>query len=246
MASTATLQGSRGVDDWPSHFGAMGHEYEHHAFGGAALAEQGRRELEIVLAALGHGHGRSVLDIGAGTGRFTCALTELGWKVTALDGAQQMLDCIAERAPDATRVLGRLGDPFSFDDAAFDAVVAMRVLKYVPRTGAAIREMTRVVKVGGSVVFDVANRRSLARFGYADSPMGFVTPESILQIANTAGLEIRSSHDGFRLPHAVVGRAESPLMARGVGLIESGLARLAGPGTGRGARSIIFEARRTD
>jgi SAM-dependent methyltransferase len=238
--------GGRGVADWPSHFGAMGRVYEQRAFSGTALAKQGDRELQIVLSSLGEGKGRRLLDIGAGTGRFTCALIDAGWDVTALDGATEMLECIADRAPGATLVHGRLGEPFAFDDRAFDAVVAMRVVKYVPATADALREMTRVVRPGGRMLFDVANRASFARFGYADSPMGFVTPGSIRRIAVEGGLEILATHDGFRLPHAVVGRATSPLAGRVVETVERGLAAVAGRGSGRGARSIIIEARRAN
>lgn len=236
----------RGVSDWPSHFGAMGHDYEHRAFGSAALAKQGNCELGIVLTALGDGRGRSILDIGAGTGRFSCALIKLGWQVTALDGSEEMLKCIEERAPEAKRVLGRLGDPFPFPDGTFDAVVAMRVVKYVPETEVALREIARVVKPGGSMAFDVANKNSFARFGYADSPMGFVTPRSIRSIAGSCGIEILRTHDGFRLPHTVVCRAKTERSVRAVGVTEQALAAIARPGSGRGARSIIIEASRAN
>lgn len=55
------------------------------------------------------------------------------------------------------------------------AVVAMRVLKYVSDTPSALSEIARVAEPGAPVVFDAANGRSLARFGYVGPPMGFVT-----------------------------------------------------------------------
>jgi SAM-dependent methyltransferase len=240
-----TVQRSRirkGVADWPAHFGAMGANYEQRAFTGSALSAQSDHELSIVLDALGPGNGRTLLDIGAGTGRFTVPLLAAGWKVTSLDGSSEMLDCIGSRASAATLVLGRLGEPLPFNDEEFDAVVAMRVVKYVPETADALAEMVRVARPGGAVLFDVANRSSVARFGYADSPMGFVTPTSLRTIAASVGLEMKATHDGFRLPHAVVGRAQSRLAGRLVLQIEHALARLTGPAVG--ARSIIVEAAR--
>jgi SAM-dependent methyltransferase len=235
---------SRGVSDWPSHFGAMGQSYEDRAFAVPALAEQGQHELDIVLNSLGEGHGRKLLDIGAGTGRFTLALIRAGWNVTSFDGSTEMLECIGSRTSSARLVIGRLGEPLPFLNGEFDAVVAMRVLKYVSDTAAAVGEIGRVVKRGGAVTFDVANRDSLARFGYADSPMGFVTPKSLRAVANAAGLGIIATHDGFRLPHAIVRRASSLKAANAVRLAERGLAEIAGRNSGRGARSIIVETKR--
>ncbi len=231
-----------GVADWPSHFGAMGSSYETRAFTGSALAAQADHERTIVVRALGHGHGRKLLDIGAGTGRFTIPLIAAGWNVTAFDGSDEMLDCIAERAPQATLVHGRLGEPLPFATESFAAIVAMRVVKYVPETADALSEMIRVVEPQGSVVFDVANRQSFARFGYADSPMGFVTPRSLREIASGVGLAIDRTHDGFRLPHAIVGRPRSAFAGQAIAVVERGLGRIIG--RERGARSIIIEAHR--
>lgn len=242
VAISSKATSSKGVADWPSHFGAMGSTYDTRAFTGSALAIQADHERTIVLRSLGQGHGRKLLDIGAGTGRFTVPLIAAGWQVTAFDGSQEMLDCIAERAPQATLVQGRLGEPLPFESGSFAAVVAMRVVKYVPETADALREMVRVAEPRGPVLFDVANRDSFARFGYADSPMGFVTPKSLRETARDVGLILDATHDGFRLPHAVVGRPKSAFAGRTITVIERGLQRLVG--RERGARSIIIESRR--
>lgn len=231
-----------GVRDWPQHFGAMGKSYEDRAFTHPVLAEQGTEELEIVLRSLGEGRGRMLLDIGAGTGRFTIPLLQAGWNVTSFDGSREMLDCIGSRAPKASLVQGRLGEPLAFESNTFDAVVAMRVTKYVPNVHEALREMSRVATPGAPVLFDVANRNSLARFGYGDSTMGFLTPSTLRPLAMQNGLQVTRTHDGFRLPHAVVGRDLSPRAAQAVIVTERCLARVFGIGTGRGARSIIVEA----
>ena len=228
--------------DWPAHFGAMGSTYDERAFGGGALARLATQEIAIVLASLGEGRGRQVLDVGAGTGRVSAALNEAGWRVTAFDGSPEMLACLAERVPHATRVSGRLDEPLPFPDATFAAVVAIRVVKYVTDTTAALRELARVVEPRGAVVFDVANGRSLARLGYRGSPMGFVNPSTMRDAAASAGLIVRGAHDGPRLPHVVIARAVSVRADRVVERAERCLSRVLGPG--RGARSIIVEATR--
>ena len=124
----------------------------------------------------------------------------------------------------------------------FAAVGAMRVLKYVSETPSALSEIARVAEPGAPVVFDAANGRSLARFGYVGSPMGFVTPTSIRRLAAGQGLTVDAVHDGPRLPHAVLARAASPLASQFTDAVERTLACMLGPG--RGARSLIVEARR--
>jgi SAM-dependent methyltransferase len=230
----------RTVVDWPGHFGAMGRGYADRAFTGGMLGAQAAQELDLVMSTLGPGEGRRVLDVGAGTGRFSAALERAGWTVTAMDAAPQMLACVASAAPGATRVLGRLGEALPFPDAAFDAVVAVRVLKYVPAVAEAIRELARVAAPGAPVVFDLANSRSVARLGYGRSPMGFVRPDEIAGLVNGAGLAQVGRVDGLRLPHALVSRARGPVAARAGHGVESFLAHLFGPGTGRGARSIAM------
>ena len=241
---TAPLVIGRGVADWPSHFSAIGAGYDERAFAGASLAALGDRELAIVLASVGAGRGRRLLDIGAGTGRFSAALVAAGWRVTAFDGSSEMLRCLSARVPESERVQGRLGDPLPFAAGRFAAVVAMRVLKYVIDTPSALSEVARVAEPGAPVVFDAANGRSLARFGYVGSPMGFVTPTSILRLAAEQGLTVDAVHDGPRLPHAVLARASSPLASHFTDAVERGLGCVLG--SGRGARSLIVEASRAD
>lgn len=242
MSAAGSTRSSRVVEDWPAHFGAMGQDYERRAFTGATLERLARNEVDIVLSALGPGRGRRVLDVGAGTGRFSAALAHAGWQVTAFDGSQEMLACVHARVPSATLVHGRLGEPLPFSDGEFAAVVALRVVKYVPDLAAALGELSRVAAAGAPVVFDVANANSLARFGYHGSPMGFTTMPLLRAQSFAAGLDLRAMHDGPRLPHAIVARARSEAADAMIAAIERRLARVLGPG--RGARSIIVSAQR--
>lgn len=226
--------------EWPSYFGAMGRSYDSFAFAGTALQAVADRELEVVLGALGRWSGGNVLDVGAGTARFSAPLAGRGWKVTAFDGSRDMLDVVASRVPDAQLVLGRLGEPLPFGTEQFDAVVAMRVMKYVQRTSAAIGELARVARIGARVVFDVPNGRSLARFGYRPDTIGFVTPAALREAAAANGLRILAVHDGPRLPHPVLRAAASERRARCVAVVEAGLAAALGPQ--HGARSLVVDA----
>jgi SAM-dependent methyltransferase len=234
------LAADLGGGHWTQHFGALGARYEQVAFGGSALQALADAELGLVTSAFGAGEGRSLLDVGAGTGRFTTRLAHAGWRVTAFDAAPEMLAVIRDRMPAVATVEGRLGEPLPFADAHFDGVVAMRVVKYVLDTEAALAELARVVAPGGTVVFDLCNGRSLARLGYPAGSIGFITPASVPELLRRAGLVASSIRPGPRLPHVLYQRAQGPAAANALSHLERVAERVLPGGTG--ARSIVVHA----
>ncbi|WP_291990760.1 class I SAM-dependent methyltransferase [Luteitalea sp.] len=193
--------------------------------------------------AIGQGAGRQLLDVGAGTGRFSGIATAQRWGVTAFDAAPEMLAVIRQRHPSVTTVEGTLGERLPFETAAFDAIIAMRVVKYVPDTGAALAELARVLAPGGSLLFDLANGRSLARFGYPSDSVSFVSPSSVGPLLRSVGLLPVATFAGPRLPHPVYRRLSG---RRGAGMLaatERALDALLLPGAG--ARNLIVHAVRT-
>jgi 2-polyprenyl-3-methyl-5-hydroxy-6-metoxy-1,4-benzoquinol methylase len=83
------------------------------------------REIELRLNNV-----RTVLDAGAGTGRFTIPLALRGLKVTHLDISLSMLKKAKENAANAglsdniTFVHGKIGNLSKFADGAFDLVIS--------------------------------------------------------------------------------------------------------------------------
>ena len=112
----------------------------------------------ILLPLLKLPSGAHVLDVGAGNGALTFLLARLrpDLDLTGIDVTQEMVDAgnaaAAERG--LTNVRFSQGDALhlSFDDATFDAASCQTVLSYLADPAAAIREMSRVVKPGGSVM----------------------------------------------------------------------------------------------
>lgn len=230
----------RSMKAWPAFFDQLGANYDQLAFEGAGLAALSAQELSVVTGALGEGRGRSVLDVGAGTGRFSTRLAAAGWQITALDAAAEMLSVVKERVPGAVTVQGRLGERLPFDDGQFDALVAMRVIKYVRDTASVVRELARVVAPGGRLVFDLSNGHSLARLGYRAGTIGFVTPRRLAALLADAGLAQVAVHSGPRLPYPFHSKAKGSLTAGAVGTVEQGLDRVL-PGV-TGARVLIVDA----
>lgn len=103
--------------------------------------------------------GHHVLDVGCGTGVLARAIAErvgLAGSVVGVDVNPGMLRVARRIAPDLEWREGSV-DALPFHDASFDAVVSQFALMLFPDRPAATREMSRVLKPGGSlaiVVFD--------------------------------------------------------------------------------------------
>ncbi|HEX7097528.1 MAG TPA: class I SAM-dependent methyltransferase [Acidimicrobiales bacterium] len=225
---------------WGTSFGRVAPRYEAMAFARGGTGLVGDAELDAMHAGLSGLQLGRVLDIGAGTGRVTRSLQSRGWKVTSLDASPEMLDELARTTPGAECVNGMLGQPLPFEDESFDAVVALRVLKYVPNPASAMREIRRVLRPGGRAVIEWTNHRSLARFGYRGAPIQFFTEEELIRLARDAGLRWLSSSAGTRLPHALWAAAPRPFATSVLVRAERCVARLIAPRGGvRGARSVV-------
>jgi SAM-dependent methyltransferase len=99
--------------------------------------------------------GRAVLDAGCGAGRYSRWLTDQGATVTGLDASPEMLRLAEARVPEATFAVADLGEPLALPDDAFDVAVAGLVLHYLRDWAPTLRELHRVLKPGGSLVFSV-------------------------------------------------------------------------------------------
>lgn len=111
--------------------------------------------------------GDHVLEVGAGPGRFTIQLAELGARVTVVDVSQRQLALNRERVGAAgfeaavvARELGDVVDLSRFHDSGFDVVTAFGgPLSYVfERAGDGLEQMLRKVRPGGMVAFSVMSR----------------------------------------------------------------------------------------
>ena len=115
---------------------------------------------------LGVGPGDLLLDLGCGFGRHAFEAARRGASVVALDaGADEVAQVRAtlgamveagELAPEhpATAVQGdALALPFP--DGTFDRVIASEVLEHIPDDTAAMRELSRVLRPGGSMAVTV-------------------------------------------------------------------------------------------
>jgi SAM-dependent methyltransferase len=101
-----------------------------------------------------------ILDFGCGTGQIAQALAAEGWKVLGCDISRGML----ERAPRSgsanwVQVDAQTAPALPFADASFDAVIASSVYEYVAAPADSFRELARILRPGGWILFSVPDLR---------------------------------------------------------------------------------------
>lgn len=96
------------------------------------------------------GRGTALLDVGCGGGGAELIADERGARITGLDAAQNSIALARSRLPDADFRVGDM-DALPFDDAAFDAVIAVNSIQFVADAERALAELVRVAKPGGYV-----------------------------------------------------------------------------------------------
>jgi SAM-dependent methyltransferase len=106
-------------------------------------------ERETVLRLLGEGPGM-LLDVGCGTGVHTAEMSRHGWAVTGVDVSEDMLQRARERG---LEVLRADAAALPFDDESFDAVVSMWTHTDVDDFDSVVREIARVLRRHGPLVY---------------------------------------------------------------------------------------------
>jgi ubiquinone/menaquinone biosynthesis C-methylase UbiE len=197
-----------------STFSTSGAEYDAARFSSARFSLLSECYARLFLKLLPRpAQANAVLEIGAGTGRFTALVLERGFSVTATDVNPGLLEGLREKvsqtgAADRCRIEVQDMFDLSYADHAFDLVYSINVL---PRLltledqRAALLEIARVIRPGGRLLFNYRNSRSFYRFFFrkhtaAPDEIGVILAEAGLRIVDQRGQQFSSVMLFNRLP----------------------------------------------
>jgi ubiquinone/menaquinone biosynthesis C-methylase UbiE len=206
---------------------------------GTLLAESQER---VITSFLGPVDGRSILDVGTGTGRAAIGLARKGARVTGVDASPEMLRVARDRAAaERLDVTFDVGDAhrLAFGDRAYDCAVSLRVLMHTPDWRQCLAELCRVAD--DRVVFDYPAalsaaalqagwRRVLAAIGRPVEAYRVLRGAEVRRTLERAGFRVERCHRQFVLPIALHKAVGSRRLTVGVerALAAVGLLRLFG------------------
>jgi 2-polyprenyl-6-hydroxyphenyl methylase/3-demethylubiquinone-9 3-methyltransferase len=102
-----------------------------------------------------------LLDVGCGGGFLSEEFAKAGFNVTGMDPSPHLLDAARTHAAQCglnVNYVEGYGEHLPFPTCAFDHVACCDVLEHVDDLGTVIGEIARVLKPGGTFLFDTVNR----------------------------------------------------------------------------------------
>jgi len=165
--------------------------------------------LTVDYARLGVGRGERLLDLGCGAGRHAFQAVRLGARVVALDAQADeltqvratigaMVDAGEIRSDDEAGAVRGDALRLPFADASFDRVIAAEVLEHIPDDTAAMAELARVLRPGGTMAVTVP-RTGPEAVNWALSDEYHNIPGGHVRIYRRSVLESRLRRVGLRL-----------------------------------------------
>jgi ubiquinone/menaquinone biosynthesis C-methylase UbiE len=221
---------------------AVASGFDERRFGGPIGGLVADSQAEVLGRFAGPVAGRTVLDVGTGTGRAALLMARLGATVTGVDPSAEMLAIARRRAAEASLAIEfAAGDAhgLEFPDRAFDVVLSLRVLMHAADWTTALAEVCRVSN--HLVIVDYPSSRSFARLqalgrriahrlGVRTEPYRVLSDASVARVLRNAGFRVRTDHRQFVLPIAVHKAIGSPRFSRWTRAVSArlGLLRLFG------------------
>lgn len=166
----------------------------------------------LLMAAFGPIQGRTILDVGTGTGRAALAFARAGAVVTGIDASEEML-AVARRSAAERKLTAtfQLGDAHAipFADRQFDCAVSLRVIMHTPDWERCVQELCRVAK--WRIVVDFPSARSAAalesrsrrkKLERGDKVEAYRTigEDDVRGVIEAAGFKVIGVHKQFVLP----------------------------------------------
>lgn len=113
-------------------------------------------EMPTTLKLLGKVKGKTILDMGCGTGLYTRILKRRGAKVCGIDISEGMLTIARREVPGVEFVHGT-AEKLPYKNKSFDIVLAALMMEYFSSWDKVLEEVRRVLKPKGVFVFSTGN-----------------------------------------------------------------------------------------
>ena len=117
--------------------------------------------LQNILKLLNNNKNVSILDSGGGTGKYSLALSKLGYKVELIDISSKSLQITQDKFKTNNlkiNISEQNSEYTNYSDNTFDFVMINgAVISYTPNPEQLLRETHRILKPNGTIVFDFFN-----------------------------------------------------------------------------------------
>ena len=137
-----------------------------------------------------------LLDVGCGDGGFLHKMHQLGWIASGLDFDEQAIKNARSRYGKSITVMHSDLFHAGFRENEFDALTMNHVIEHVPDPVALLKEVRRVLKIGGRLVVTTPNIRSLGHQLFRESWRGLEVPRH-LQIFSRDAIRACAEKAGF-------------------------------------------------
>ncbi len=123
-----------------------------------------RLRIKHILRLLNDIKGKTILDVGCEAGYISKKLLKAGYNVVAFDICFEALLCfkkkIKENNPTKTILFQGLAQEIPLKEGSVDAVVCTEVIEHAPYPEEVMKEISRVVRNNGKIIFTFPNERA--------------------------------------------------------------------------------------
>jgi len=133
----------------------------------------------------------NLLELGCGTGHWTAYFSGEGFKVTAIDTSESMLQIAREKNISNAIFQNADAADLPYNDHSFPLIATITMLEFVSNINAVLDEIDRVLKPGGTLLVGCLNELSEMGKNKINSKIfrnaHFFTPEEIEQLLSRFG-----------------------------------------------------------
>lgn len=143
------------------------------------------------------------LDLGCGTGIFTCLLAQFNDNVTGIDGSYEMIKIAQSKNIENTQFICKKIEELSFlDNESFDLIISSSVFEYLDDIETALQLVSRLLRPEGLLMLSFPNKKSVFRImerlsyffmrrpAYLKHVKNILTPEVLTKKLNKNKLKI--------------------------------------------------------